>query len=602
MLSNGSINGTIPPLFAKDILNIIKDIPVRDGGLGLYDCHGNRRQLAIISKRDSVYRFVSKYIPELQQLNIFDSIWNSYPIPIITPRLPENIVDSSNLPNGNWYTLKFDGGSRGNSVGAAGAGWAIFNSNNEVIEKGCQYLGSNGVTNNEAEYTALIMGLELALEKKITHLHIYGDSELIVKQINKVNEVTHQLGAYNFKVKQLLTKFTKFTIKHVLRTENKLADQLANDAMNNHINEMNIPPKPQIDDINFCSLVLDEQGFTTAMRVISPIPTASEDGNYDRTAKQCKEYVKQAIQDLTRIKQTHLVKMFMTYDLHQFATQFTSQACRESGIWLNWMGNNISKFGYENQNLNNFGELLRVRCCLPNATYYSISSNNTYKRSCSCFNRNPATYSEDIYHILGCPVNSITRTKRHDQVIALLVSLMKKQAHLGDADGKNRNLRIDPKSITTEESYGNENPNGFRKKSDICLTVFNRRKNTSERLILDIMIVNPTSKKYMKHQSSPPTQNLASELGRRYKIEKYALAGNVNPSELSENIIPLLFETTGRVHPKTKSFLDDLFQDTRTNSTLRQRLYTSLSFIIQRHNGNLLRRESDDDTQFINFI
>ena len=171
------------------------------------------------------------------------------------------------------------------SVGAAGAGWAIFNSNNEVIEKGCQYLGSNGVTNNEAEYTALIMGLELALERKITHLHIYRDSELIVKQINKVNEVTHQLGAYNFKVKQLLTKFTKFTIKHVLRTENKLADQLANDAMNNHINEMNIPPKPQIDDINFCSLVLDEQGFTTAMRVISPIPTASENGEYDRTAK-----------------------------------------------------------------------------------------------------------------------------------------------------------------------------------------------------------------------------------------------------------------------------------------------------------------------------
>ena len=58
----------------------------------------------------------------------------------------------------------------------------------------------------------------------------------------------------------------------------------------------------------------------------------------------------------------------------------------------------------------------------------------------------------------------------------------------------------------------------------------------------------------------------------------------------------------GRVHPKTKSFLDDLFQDTRTNSTLRQRLYTSLSFIIQRHNGNLLRRESATDSTFISYI
>lgn len=292
----------------------------------------------------------------------------------------------------------------------------------------------------------------------------------------------------------------------------------------------------------------------------------------------------------------------MKYGLHQLATQFTSQACREAGVWLNWMGNTFCRFGYENQNLNNFGELLRVRCCLPNATYYSLASNGTFRRTCSCFNHNPASYSEDIYHILGCPINSITRTKRHDQVTALLVSLMRKQARLGDADGNDRNLRIDPRSITTEEPYGKENDNGYRNKSDICLTVFNKRTNTSERLILDIMITNPTSKKYMKHQPSPPTQNLASEMGRRYKLEKYAAADNVTTSELSGNVIPLLFETTGRVHPKTKSFLDDLFQDTRTNSTLRQRLYTSLSFIIQRHNGNLLRRESATDSTFISYI
>ena len=603
MLSAGSVdNGDLQPLFARDILNLIKDIPVRNGGLGIYDCHGTRRQLAILSKRDSVFRFVAKYIPELQAINIFENIWNSYPIPIISPRLPANMVDSTNLPNGNWYTLKFDGGSRGNSSGAAGAGWAIFDSNETVISEGCQYLGSRGVTNNEAEYTAFIMGLELALEKKITHLHIYGDSELIVKQINKVNEVTTQLGAYNFKVKQLLAKFTCFTIKHVGRDSNQLADSLANKAMDKQVNAMNIPPKPVIDDIDYCSLVLDEQGFTTSTKVMSPIPILLENGKYNRTAKQCKDSIKQSLEDSIRIKQTHLIKIFMKYGLHQLATQFTSQACREAGVWLNWMGNTFCRFGYENQNLNNFGELLRVRCCLPNATYYSLASNGTFRRTCSCFNHNPASYSEDIYHILGCPINSITRTKRHDQVTALLVSLMRKQARLGDADGNDRNLRIDPRSITTEEPYGKENDNGYRNKSDICLTVFNKRTNTSERLILDIMITNPTSKKYMRHQPSPPTQNFASEMGRRYKLEKYAAADNVTTSELSKNVIPLLFETTGRVHPKTKSFLDDLFQDTRTNSTLRQRLYTSLSFIIQRHNGNLLRRESATDSTFISYI
>ena len=84
---------------------------------------------------------------------------------------------------------------------------------------------------------------------------------------------------------------------------------------------------------------------------------------------------------------------------------------------------------------------------------------------------------------------------------------MRKQARLGDADGNDRNLRIDPRSITTEEPYGKENDNGYRNKSDICLTVFNKRTNTSERLILDIMITNQSGV-YMVSQDKSIKPNI----------------------------------------------------------------------------------------------
>ena len=115
------------------------------------------------------------------------------------------------------------------------------------------------------------------------------------------------------------------------------------------------------------------------------------------------------------------------------------------------------------------------------------------------------------------------------------------------------------------------------------------------------MIVNPTSKKYLSLQPPVPPQNWASERGRSYKLAKYAEAARIKEKDLPKTVIPLIWETTGRMHPQTKRFLDTLFQDTYTGSSLRRRLYTSVSFIIQRHNANLLSRDSEDDSRFIKF-
>ena len=371
--------------------------------------------------------------------------------------------------------------------------------------------------------------------------------------------------------------------------------------MDAQTNAMNIPIVSHIDDVNYGSLVLDERGHIATTKVYSPIPSLHDNGKFSRSAKDCKAHIQQSKEHLARIKKSQLVKMFLQYDLQQFATLFTSQACKEAGVWLQWYGNNYCRFGYENQSLKNFGHLLRVRCCLPMSSCYDLSDKGHFNRICSCFTKNPATYSQDVFHILGCPVNSIIRTRRHDQIIALLVSLMRQQAILSETDGNRRNLRIDSKSISTEDAYGEPSANGYYNKSDICLTVFNRKNNSSERLTLDVMIVNPTSKKYLSLQPPVPPQNWASERGRSYKLAKYADAAGIKEKDLPKTIIPLIWETTGRMHPQTKRFLDTLFQDTYTGSSLRRRLYTSVSFIIQRHNANLLSRDSEDDSRFIKF-
>ena len=382
-------------------------------------------------------------------------------------------------------------------------------------------------------------------------------------------------------------------MNHVLRAQNTVADHLANVAMDNPTDHT--PVIPHIDEVQYGSLVLEEQGYvqsTTILRNTAPM----------RTAKEFRDCINQSKEHLARIKKSQLVLMFLSYGLKQFANQFTSQSNKEAGIWLQWYGHHYCGFGYESQALKNFGQLLRVRCCLPSSEVYDTSGDQRFfKRICRCFSKCPTTYSHDVFHIMGCPENSIIRIRRHDQIVSLLASLMRQQARLALTDGRSRIFRIDPDSISTEEAYGRPTSNGYYNKSDISVTVFNKRLNCSERLTLDVMVVNPTSKKYLQYQPPVPLQNFASELGRKHKLTKYADAAGVEVADLASTVIPLMWETTGRVHPLTKKFLDSLFEDTYTSSTLRRRLYTSVSSIIQRHNGNLLAREYGSTSRFIKY-
>lgn len=129
-------------------------------------------------------------------------------------------------------TLFCDGGARGNP-GPAGSGAVLFDAQNRLIEEKGTFLGH--ATNNVAEYEGLLIGLDLAKIHAISDLHIRLDSELIVKQIKGEYKVKHPgLKPLWEKVKVKLTHFPKWEIQHVPRAQNKDADRMVNQMIDQH--------------------------------------------------------------------------------------------------------------------------------------------------------------------------------------------------------------------------------------------------------------------------------------------------------------------------------------------------------------------------------
>lgn len=122
-----------------------------------------------------------------------------------------------------------DGGARGNP-GPAAIGFVIRNSQNQVVYKEGKTIGRK--TNNEAEYAAIMAGLEKALSMGGTELECFLDSELVVKQLKGEYKVRDAGLAKNYlKVWNLQNKFKSVKYKHIYREKNVLADQLVNEAL-----------------------------------------------------------------------------------------------------------------------------------------------------------------------------------------------------------------------------------------------------------------------------------------------------------------------------------------------------------------------------------
>jgi ribonuclease HI len=126
-------------------------------------------------------------------------------------------------------TLFADGGSRGNP-GPAASGAVLFADDGTVLAEIGKYLGV--ATNNVAEWSALVSGLERARELGVEDLAIRMDSELVVRQVTGVYRVKHaDLIPLHAKAKSLLRNFKSVDIRHVPRKQNAAADAVVNQCL-----------------------------------------------------------------------------------------------------------------------------------------------------------------------------------------------------------------------------------------------------------------------------------------------------------------------------------------------------------------------------------
>ncbi len=133
------------------------------------------------------------------------------------------------MHRGSVLTINTDGGARGNPGPAAYAYVMVREGGPPIEEAGC--LGN--LTNNQAEYTALIRALEHAARLGTHHhLVIRSDSELLVKQMNGQYRVKDEgLRPLYEQARRLCEPFASVTIRHVPRAENSWADRLYNEAL-----------------------------------------------------------------------------------------------------------------------------------------------------------------------------------------------------------------------------------------------------------------------------------------------------------------------------------------------------------------------------------
>ena len=125
-------------------------------------------------------------------------------------------------------TIAIDGASKGNP-GPAGIGIVICDESGAVLKSIGENIGIG--TNNYAEYTAFIRGLELALEMGFSHVVVNTDSELLAKQINGHYRVKSPDIAPLFDCAlELMGRFKTVRVNHVPRAKNKQADKLASQA------------------------------------------------------------------------------------------------------------------------------------------------------------------------------------------------------------------------------------------------------------------------------------------------------------------------------------------------------------------------------------
>ena len=127
------------------------------------------------------------------------------------------------------FKLYFDGASRGNP-GPASYGGVIYKPDGTTLLTYKKAIGNH--TNNVAEYLGLIVGLRHCVDQKINNVAVFGDSKLVVEQtLGNWKVKSENLIKLQQEIKKCLQSIDNISISHIYRKNNKRADELANEAL-----------------------------------------------------------------------------------------------------------------------------------------------------------------------------------------------------------------------------------------------------------------------------------------------------------------------------------------------------------------------------------
>jgi ribonuclease HI len=174
--------------------------------------------------------------PEVQGMDTFFGNFMAEVSPIDNPQQQSEIIactqptasiQQSCEPDENQiWSLYFDGSK---SKEGAGAGCIIIDPAGNKTLLACRL--EFECTNNIAEYEALLLGLRKALDMHIQNLVVFGDSEIVIRQVrNSIHCLSPHLKCYQSEVWSLINKFSAFNINSIPRSNNAEADLLANVA------------------------------------------------------------------------------------------------------------------------------------------------------------------------------------------------------------------------------------------------------------------------------------------------------------------------------------------------------------------------------------
>ena len=122
-----------------------------------------------------------------------------------------------------------DGGARGNP-GPAAFGYVLEAEDGTVLAAEGRAIGT--ATNNVAEYSGLVAGLQKALELHVPVVEVVSDSELMVKQMRGEYRVKNEaLRGLFVEANALARRLDAVEYRHVKRAHNELADRLVNEAL-----------------------------------------------------------------------------------------------------------------------------------------------------------------------------------------------------------------------------------------------------------------------------------------------------------------------------------------------------------------------------------